>query len=78
MYEQTIIDDRKPVLNLCKSVVRNANGTRMTYDEARKAIAVLVSPIEHDRAKLRKAKAQAAMDMMVKNAAQSEFACTKL
>jgi predicted GIY-YIG superfamily endonuclease len=68
LYEQTVIDDRNPGLNLCKSVIRNANGTRMTYGEAYAAINVMVCPVEPDRTKRRKAKAQAAMDLMVKQA----------
>jgi predicted GIY-YIG superfamily endonuclease len=68
LYEQTVIDDRSPGLNLCKSVVRNSNGTHLTYGEAHKAILSRFGPIEHDRAKRRKARAQAAMDLMVKQA----------
>jgi len=78
LYEQTVIDDREPSLNLCRSVVRNARGTLMTYGEAHAAIKAMVSPVEEDRAKRRKAKAQAAMDLMVKQAEDLDRALSLL
>lgn len=78
LYEQTVIDDREPSLNLCKLVVRNGRGIRMTYGEAHAAIQAMVIPAEHDKAARRKAKAQAAMDLMVKQAEDLDRALSRL